>query len=443
MLTEPGAITEALWQHRAELWTSVPEVTGGARAVLAAYFEHRTAVFPQRPPVGRARLSQLILRGKGAAPGADQEPYEVYHYGVDFVASLLAQAFHATDTEGGDPDGALGPSVDLLIWIPKASGTQPADGMRGLQLPSCMRRHFGAGLVGEAAPPLEASFSHLQAGVSGRNCGGNIRQAFQHLGSAHQEPAGSPLGALWDQVLGPAGGACARLTDSIVEGPLRTIAAVVAADQSKAFERLSHSWLRFVLDGWRMPRWMVTAFLVMVIGRHVCSVLATGATKPRALYRGVGMGGTSSPLTWNVCFDPVLVALAVTVDAAAPTYVDDLMCLVRGPRQAFAAMIFLVAVSRCAGLHTEMHRCAWIEATVEASWAAVAFAALPVEVSDAGGGWTRLRGLPQAILECLVIDRADGLTRGGIRYVEEECRRQSQNRGHTRGRGRGVAPRPA
>ena len=91
------------------------------------------------------------------------------------------------------------------------------------------------------------------------------------------------------------------------------------------------------------------------------------------------MGGTSSPLTWNVCFDPVLVALAITVDAAAPTYVDDLMCLVRGPRQAFAAMIFLVAVSRCAGLHTEMHRCAWIEATVDASWAACALAALPPE----------------------------------------------------------------
>ena len=207
-----------------------------------------------------------------------------------------------------------------------------------------------------------------------------------------------------------------------MEGPIRNTAAVVAADQSKAFERLSHTWLRLVLDGWRMPRWMVKAFLVMVIGRHVCSMLATGATKPRALLRGVGMGGTSSPLTWNVCFDPVLVALAVTVDAAAPTYVDDLMCLVRGPRQAFAAMIFLVAVSRCAGLHTEMPRCAWIEAAVEAPWAAVAFAALPVEVKDAGGGWTTLRGLPQAILEFLVIDMADGLTRAGIRYFDEECR---------------------
>ena len=184
---------------------------------------------------------------------------------------------------GGDPDGPLGPSVDLLIWIPKASGTQPADGMRGLQLPSCMRRLFGAALVGEAAPPLEASFSPHQAGVRGRNCGGNIRQAFQHLGSMQQEPYGGPPGPLWDHVLGPAGAACSRLTDSVVEAGLRTQAAVVAADQSKAFERLSHTWLRLVLARWHMPRWMVIAFLVTVIGRHVCSVSATGQTKPRAI----------------------------------------------------------------------------------------------------------------------------------------------------------------
>ncbi len=87
------------------------------------------------------------------------------------------------------------------------------------------------------------------------------------------------------------------------------------------------------------------------------------------------MGGTSSRLTWNVSFDPVLVARAIPVIAAAPTYVDDLMCLVHGPRQAFAAMLLLVAVSRCAGLHTEMHRCAWIEVTVDAAWAAHALAA--------------------------------------------------------------------
>ena len=59
---------------------------------------------------------------------------------------------------------------------------------------------------------------------------------------------------------------------------------------------------------------------------------------------------------------------------------------------------------------------------MEGPWAAAAFAALPVEVSDAGGGWTRLRGLPQAILEFLIRDMADWLAPDDIRYAEEECR---------------------
>ena len=182
----------------AELWTSVPEVTAGATAVLDAYFDGREAVFPARPPVGRARLSRLILRGKGSAPGVDQEPYEIYHYGVGFVSALLAQAFHATDREDGDPGSVLGPSVDLLIWIPKASGTQPADGMRGLQLPGCLRRHFGAGLVGEAGPTLEATFHLSRRASAGGTAGGTFARRSStsaprtaHRPSSHWDPSGT------------------------------------------------------------------------------------------------------------------------------------------------------------------------------------------------------------------------------------------------------------
>ena len=49
-----------------------------------------------------------------------------------------------------------------------------------------------------------------------------------------------------------------------------------------------------------------------------------------------------------------------------------------------------------------MHRCSWIEAVVDADWASRTLAALPVEISDAGGGWVRLRGLPPAILAFLL-----------------------------------------
>ncbi len=101
------------------------------------------------------------------------------------------------------------------------------------------------------------------------------------------------------------------------------------------------------------------------------------------------MGGTASPFIWVTGYDPLLEALTSTVQAPSPTYVDDSMCLVRGPRQVFATELFLIAVSRCTGLYLETYRCAWLEILVEAECARRALAAFPVEISDVGGGWTR------------------------------------------------------
>ena len=37
---------------------------------------------------------------------------------------------------------------------------------------------------------------------------------------------------------------------------------------------------------------------------------------------------------WNFVFDPVVVAMRSAVGARAPAYVDDIVALVRGPKQA-------------------------------------------------------------------------------------------------------------
>ena len=56
------------------------------------------------------------------------------------------------------------------------------------------------------------------------------------------------------------------------------------------------------------------------------------------------MGGPASPLLWNMGYDPVLVGLSEALGIECPTYVDDLMALVRGPRQALEAVVRLLAV---------------------------------------------------------------------------------------------------
>eukprot|EP00969_Alexandrium_andersonii_P251597 11119034-Alexandrium_andersonii.AAC.1 len=56
---------------------------------------------------------------------------------------------------------------------------------------------------------------------------------------------------LWDAIM------------AVPEGALRGCPAALFADQSKAFERLGHRWLRMVLEGWNLPSWALEALLSM------------------------------------------------------------------------------------------------------------------------------------------------------------------------------------
>ena len=77
------------------------------------------------------------------------------------------------------------------------------------------------------------------------------------------------------------------------------------ADQSKAFERLGLHWFDKVLRGWNLPAWAVNSFGVMCHGRKVKAVGRPNATL-RHLRRSIGMGGTSSPLSRCLAYDPVV-----------------------------------------------------------------------------------------------------------------------------------------
>ena len=124
---------------------ALPPLPPAADVLLEHYFTpERRAFLPDRPSPGWEELAAVVLAPSGSAPGADDEPYEVYHLGVRFVSCLLGQAIYASE-EGDDVLlAALGPSVDLLVWILKYIGAQEAAGMRPLQLPTCFRRLFGA-----------------------------------------------------------------------------------------------------------------------------------------------------------------------------------------------------------------------------------------------------------------------------------------------------------
>ena len=55
------------------------------------------------------------------------------------------------------------------------------------------------------------------------------------------------------------------------------------------------------------------------------------------------MGGTASPLCWNIAYDPVINATRRATGAEVPTFVDDTEGFVEGPRQATRLLILSLA----------------------------------------------------------------------------------------------------
>eukprot|EP00972_Heterocapsa_arctica_P063637 9391087-Heterocapsa_arctica.AAC.1 len=55
----------------------------------------RHAALPAAPAPTMRAISSSILSASGSAPGCDNTPYEVFHFGTNFTAHLLGQAMHA------------------------------------------------------------------------------------------------------------------------------------------------------------------------------------------------------------------------------------------------------------------------------------------------------------------------------------------------------------
>ena len=195
---------------------------------------------------------------------------------------------------------------------------------------------------------------------------------------------------------------CLRLCESAHDSCIANAPAAVLADQSKAFERLSLTWLWRVLGRWNLPRWIFRAFTALTRGRSVRSACA-GATA-RALRCGIGMGGPQSPFLWNLAYDPIVDGLADAVLARTPTYVDDLCGLTHGPAHTLRMLLFLIVAGHAAGLVTDVHTCSQLFAKSGRRRAAALLVSFPVTIGPAAGGEDAFlaQGLPGHFLFALL-----------------------------------------
>ena len=339
------AAGKALIETRGEIWFSRGDTVEDASLFLQAYCHGRRHGVPIKIPITLTMLRGCVLRACGSAPGVDGTPYEAYHLHRPFFAAILGQVFLClSENQRNDPRGflassldvVLGPSIDLLVWIPKTAWDHRVTQQRLLQLPNCMRRLFGSACAHLLAPAIEPSLEPGQAAIAGGDCYRNIAAAHRHLASLEDED-GPPLRTphspwLVKLLLGPAETAVisfCTMRQRTAHPSIRRVPACLLLDQAKAFEMMSHSWLQALLEYRRLPQWAINAFLVSVEGRRLRDQLRDGWISP-VLLRGAGMGGPLSPLTWNVNFDPIIWATQLATCCEVLGYVDDLLANVVG-----------------------------------------------------------------------------------------------------------------
>ena len=168
--------------------------------------------------------------------------------------------------------------------------------------------------------------------------------------------------------------------------------AIFYADQSKAFEPMSHAWMDQVMARWGFPRWLRRALMALTKGRKVRAGVMGGVGPARTLLRSLGMGGPASPFCWNMAYDPIVEYVAKSLGIDCPTFVDDLAANCKRVGQTLLAQLLLIAAGRAAGLLTETHECAWVMLDSIRPEAAAALAHLGADVQEGDG--IVIKGLP-------------------------------------------------
>ena len=377
---------DILWRSREPVWATTPPEPECGDAILNSCFPNRPRLNDIETPTWD-KLTRIVMEPSGSAPGHEGIPYETFHYSSAFVSCLLGLAFYAAQVSSAAIEKVLGPSTDILVWILKnKSGERPTD-MRPLQLPTCLRQPFGAALASVVGPVVEPYMCDDQVAKAGGSCGPNIRRAYQHLEAQMRTPRST--GSLWNDILGE----CQDRLDSFIEqhldecgeqadrdtvtGTLSKEAAVLLADQKQAFERLSIRWFKKVLDGWQFPLWVRRSFTALVKNRSVTAKGLIGTL--RRLLRSIGMGGTASPLSWGMAYDPIVEGMFRAIGVEAPTYVDDSAGLTNGPAQVMRASYNLVWASWAAGLEVSTHTCRRLTYAADSQELRTACARLPVK----------------------------------------------------------------
>ena len=140
---------------------------------------------------------------------------------------------------------------------------------------------------------------------------------------------------------------------------------IAFVDQVKAYELLSHEWLRTCWALLPMPTWVHRWLHIITLNRHV-RIRTRGFTGPLIpLVKGLGMGGPHAPLQWSVGFDPIVWILDVVAKAHLTTvYADDTCLAAMNMSCIVKAQALLLTANLVAGLMVARHHCITVRVTL-------------------------------------------------------------------------------
>ena len=155
-----------------------------------------------------------------------------------------------------------------------------------------------------------------------------------------------------------------------------------------------------MLAGWHFLQWVQRSFTALVENGSVTAAGRMGAI--RRLLRSIGMGGTASPISWGMAYDPSVEGMFRALCIEAPTYVDDSAGLANGPAQAIRACYYLIWASWDAGLEVSTHTCCRLTYAEDPQELRTACARLPVGTWCSRDGCRHVTGLPPTLMKNLI-----------------------------------------
>ena len=223
-------------------------------------------------------MRAVTALGNGKSPGIDSIPNEVLK--LPEMRGVLLNCLNTLLADGNLPSSLI---TSLLVTIPKKGDLSLATNYRGIALMPTISKLFDRLLLHRLRKALNP---HLRTNQNGFR---PDRSTQQHI-------------------------MCLRILLDAAEAYQNYPIVGVFVDFSKAFDSVSWTALRSILEQWNVPKELIDAIFSVMNGHQIIIKTEDGLSDPISVHAGVLQGDTLAPFLFVVALDFVLRAAILDND---------------------------------------------------------------------------------------------------------------------------------